>query len=496
MIALGGKKMTLKELLKDIDVKEIKGDSNIEIENLMIDNSVSCPKSLAFCYVGVKVDGHEFFNEAIGNGAVCIIVERFLPTEITQVKVDNVRKVIAKVCSNFYKNPENNLKIIGITGTNGKTTTSFMIRQILISAGKSVGLIGTTAIYINEVFYPTLLTTPDPNVLFKTFRQMVDAGVEWVVMEVSAHAIDLYKVYGVQFEAGVFTNLTQDHLDYFGDLITYANTKQKFLTSMYCKNCVFNVDDSFGKDFYHICDTKKFSYAIMNPSDVFALNLKMDLSGSMFVVNLFDDILRCDICLAGKFNVYNALAAITTCKVLGFDNKSIINGLENLKQVEGRFNVLSLDAPFRVVVDYAHTPDGVENILKNIKALCNGKLITVFGCGGNRDALKRPIMGEIATKYSNLTIITSDNPRFENPYNIIEQIKQGADPKSEVLVIENRREAIIKALNSAFTNDVVAILGKGAEDYQEINGIKYPFNDSKVVKEYITRLSKFGSGVK
>ena len=158
--------------------------------------------------------------------------------------------------------------------------------------------------------------------------------------------------------------------------------------------------------------------------------------------------------------------------------------------------MLSLDAPFRVVVDYAHTPDGVENILKNIKALCNGKLITVFGCGGNRDALKRPIMGEIATKYSNLTIITSDNPRFENPYNIIEQIKQGTDPKSEVLVIENRREAIIKALSSAFTNDVVAILGKGAEDYQEINGIKYPFNDSKVVKEYITRLSKFGSGVK
>ncbi len=482
--------MTLDSLIKDIEVLQIVGDSNIDVQDIMTDCEINTQNSAYFCYQGVNVDGHNFFDQAVQNGAKVLFVERILPTDTLQIRVKNVRQIIAKVCSNFYHNPDKKLKIIGITGTNGKTTTSYILKSILQSANKSVGVIGTTAIYINDTFYPTTLTTPDPKQLFHTFGQMADAGVEYVAMEISAHAIDLYKVYGVEFEVGVFTNLTQDHLDYFKDMSTYAATKQKFLTTTYCKNCVINVDDKYGRDYFHLCDTNKFTYAIMNPSDVFALNIKMDLEGSSFIVNLFDDILNCDIALAGKFNVYNTLGAITCAKILGIDNRSIIKGVENITQVAGRFNVLDINAPFKVVVDYAHTPDGVENILKNIKALTKGKIITVFGCGGNRDTLKRPIMGQIATKYSDTTIITSDNPRFENPYNIIEQIKQGVDIQKDVFVIENRKEAIIKALNSAFLNDVVVILGKGCEDYQEINGIKYPFSDSQVVYDYIKGLSR------
>ncbi len=482
--------MTLDNLIKDIEVLQIVGDSNVKVEDIMTDCEITTQNAAYFCYQGVNVDGHNFFDQAVSNGAKVLFVERILPTDTLQIRVKNVRQIIAKVCSNFYHNPDKQLKIIGITGTNGKTTTSYILKSILHSANKSVGVIGTTAIYINDTFYPTTLTTPDPKQLFHTFRQMVDAGVEYVAMEISAHAIDLYKVYGVDFEVGVFTNLTQDHLDYFKDMSTYAATKQKFLTKSYCKNCVINVDDKYGRDYFHLCDTNKFTYAIMNPSDVFALNIKMDLEGSCFIVNLFDDILNCDIALAGKFNVYNTLGAITCAKILGIDNRSIIKGIENITQVAGRFNVLDINAPFKVVVDYAHTPDGVENILKNIKALTKGKIVTVFGCGGNRDTTKRPIMGQIATKYSDTTIITSDNPRFENPYNIIEQIKQGVDIKKDVFVIENRKEAIIKALNSAFLNDVVVVLGKGYEDYQEINGIKYPFSDSQVVYDYIKGLSR------
>ncbi len=485
--------MTLQNLLQNIDIVETQGNMDIDILDIMTDCESKCAGSVYFCYVGVNDDRHNYYDKAVESGARVLIVERFLPTGITQIKVKNVRQVIAKVCSNFYGNPDKKLKIIGITGTNGKTTTSYMIRSILQASGKKVGLIGTTAIYIDQIFYPTTLTTPDPKQLFNTFRQMLDSGIEYVVMEVSAHAIDLYKVYGVNFEVGVFTNLTQDHLDYFGTIDNYASVKQKFLTGMYCKNCIINVDDNYGKDYFHLCDCKKFTYAIMNPSDVFALNIKMSIKGSSFVVNIFDDILSCSINLAGKFNVYNALAAMTCCKVLGISNINIIKGIESLEQVDGRFNVLDIDTPFSVVVDYAHTPDGVENILKNIKALSKGKIITVFGCGGNRDSVKRPIMGQIATKYSNTTIITSDNPRFENPYDIISQIKAGTDITKEVFVLENRKEAIIKALDLAFINDVVVILGKGCEDYQEINGIKYPFSDSKVVFDYIrTKTRSFG----
>lgn len=486
--------MILSKLIEGVQILQTQGDLDIDIQNIMIDNANKLPNSIYFCYQGVNADGHNYFQEAISNGAVALIVERFLPTNITQIKVNNVRQIISIICSNFYDNPQTKLKIIGVTGTNGKTTTTFMIREMLKAAGHKVGIIGTTAIYINEIFYPTTLTTPDPLTLFTTFNNMLNAGVEYVVMEVSAHAIDLYKINGIKFEVGVFTNLTQDHLDYFKDIKTYAECKQKFLTSKYCNNCVINVDDKYGRDYFHACDTKKFTYAIMNPSDVFALNIKMNLEGSNFVTNLFDDILRCETSLAGKFNVYNSLAALTCCKVLGLDNKSIVMGLENLKKVDGRFNVLDINTPYKIVIDYAHTPDGIENILKNVKALTKGKLITVFGCGGNRDATKRPIMGKVACKYSNLVIITSDNPRFENPYTIIDQIKQATT--GEVLVIENRKEAIIKALNSAFISDTVVILGKGCEDYQEINGIKYPFSDERVVREYISSISTNNLGVK
>ncbi len=480
--------MKLKDLLNNIEYKEIKGSININIESLSQKTDEKNTNGLFFCYKGVNFDGHNFFQVAENMGAKALVVERFLPTKTTQILVENTRKVIGKICNNFYGSPLSKLKIIGITGTNGKTTSSYIIRNIIKASKKTVGVIGTNGVYINDSFVPSILTTPDPTDLYKIFDEMVKNMVEWVVMEVSAHSLDLLKVYGIVFECSLFTNLTHDHLDYFLNFENYANAKQILFTKKYSKNSVINIDDNYGLGFYDLCDTKKISYGIMRPSDAFAINIKMDFSGSSYVVNFKDEIFEISQNLVGKFNVYNVLGCIAVCKLLDFSTRDIKEGIRSLKTVEGRFQQV-IKKPFDVIVDYAHTPDGLENILKTAKSLCKGKIYCVFGCGGNRDVTKRHKMGLIATKYSNITIVTSDNPRFEKPQKIIAEITEKIMDKSKIYEIVDRQQAINFALSIATKNDVVLICGKGAEDYQDIDGVKYPFSDKEVVLKYFKKIN-------
>ena len=458
----------------------IKG-SDVDIKNVQKNSSDKVTSGLFFCYQGINSNGEDFVGEAINNGAVAIVVEEYLPFNLTQIKVDNVRKIIAKVCSNFFGSPDKKLKIIGVTGTNGKTTTTYILKNILKTAGKKVGLIGTNNVEIGEVFYKATLTTPDPQELFDIFSKMVKAQIEYVVMEVSAHALDLYKVWGVKFEVGAFTNLTRDHLDYFGNMQSYKKAKATFFNKTYCRNCVFNLDDDVGREFYNKCDCNKYSYALINPSDLFAVDIEMSISGSKYVVNCLDEIMYIQTVLPGKFNIYNCMAAILVARLLNISTDHIVAGLYTLASVKGRFNLFEVEGK-SVVIDFAHTPDGIENVLRTAKSLSKGSITTIFGCGGNRDKGKRQTMGQIASKYSDKVILTSDNPRFENAYQIIDQIKQGAN---DAIVIENRREAIITGITTSGKDSCILILGKGAEDYQEINGIKYPYSDYTVVEEYI-----------
>ncbi len=473
--------MEIKKLFSGIDYEQ-KG-RDIDIASLQKYSADEVVSGLFFCYKGVNYDGKEKVFEAIKNGAVAIVVEDFVDVNICQIKVENVRKIISKVCSNFFGNPDKDLKIIGISGTNGKTTTSYILRNILHSAGKKVGVIGTNAIYINDICIKATLTTPDPYELFEIFSQMLKAGVEYVVMEVSAHAIDLYKVWGIRFEAGLFTNLSRDHLDYFETMERYKAAKQKFFCKDYCKVCVFNFDDGVGRDFYRNCDCKKYSYAIINPSDLFAINIEMSLKGSNFVVNFEDEIMEVEISLAGKFNVYNSMGAIAVAKILGIGSDNIVAGIYTMPQVDGRFNLYKVGSK-NVIIDFAHTPDGMENVLRTARSLSEGEIVTVFGCGGNRDSGKRKIMGEVASKYSDKIFLTSDNPRFEDPCKIIEDIKSGTQ---DAVVLENRKEAIITAIKTSSPFATILVLGKGAEDYQEQNGIKHPYSDKEVVFEYIEK---------
>lgn len=466
--------MQLKNVIKNIEC-EVRGDIGVDIKTLSL-NPSDCKNALLFCYRGVKSDGHNYVNNAEKNGAVALVVERFSDTDLPQIKVANCRQSIGLICSNFYLSLYKGLKMIGVCGTNGKTTTTFMLKHIFEAAGHKVCLIGTSGVLLGRKALPATLTTPDPPVLHKLLSRAYDSGCTVVVMEVSAHAMDLYKLEGLRFDLGVFTNLTQDHLDYFKDMENYAAAKQKFFDI--CDRCLFNVDDAYGKLFFEKCKSPKNSFGLTSGeyvADTFESNLK----GSKFSASGIENIIK--IKLAGKFNVYNALSAAVAAKLLGISDRNILLGLENIRQVDGRFNVLKLRDIF-VVIDYAHSPDGVLNILKAVREVSEGKILTVFGCGGDRDSLKRPIMGRIVAEMSDSVIVTSDNPRSENPEDIITQIKEGVE--GECVCITDRREAIFYALKSAECGDIVVILGKGNETTQEIMGVKYPFCDKYVVKEF------------
>lgn len=471
----------LKDIIAGIDYIEKRGNFNKKILNLSCTVENTQSKTLYFCYKGVKNDGHKYFRQAMEKGAVAFVVEEFVDADVPQLKVKNCRKAMAKISQNFYGNPQQKLKMLGVTGTNGKTSTTYILEKILQKSNKVVGVIGTNGIRIGDEKLPSILTTPDPIELYKTLAYMVSRQVEYVVMEVSAHAVALHKLEGLDFEVGGFTNLTQDHLDFFETMENYAQAKLDFLST--CRKVVINIDDSFGHRFYKVLENK-VSYSLSSLANFEADSISMSIKGSRFIVKMFNKKFKLKSNLVGLFNIQNILCAVAIADCLDIPRKSIVKGVRNI-YVEGRFNVIH--CPKKVIIDYAHTPDGLKNILLTAQQVCKGRIITVFGCGGNRDRTKRSLMGKVVSELSDLSIVTSDNPRLENPQQIIEDIKEGVVKDSQVLYEVDRKTAIKKALDLCRKHDWLLICGKGHEPYQDINGVKYAYSDYNEVAIYFQK---------
>lgn len=483
-----GGDMNLENLIKNLEAKVI-GETNLDILDITYNSKKVKKGSLFVCLCGENSDGHDFAKDAERNGAAAILCERQVQVNIPQIVVSSTRKALSKVFSCFYDNPQNKLKIIGLTGTNGKTTTSFLIKSILEESGKKVGLIGTQGAFIGKQFFQTGLTTPDPQFLFKLLKQMVDFGVEYVVMEVSAHALALDKTEGIVFEVGVLTNLTQDHLDFFKTMENYQRAKFKLFEGNKIKSAVLNFDDEFGSKLAETITVPFLSYSLNNPSDVFAAKIGNKNGKNKFIVNILDNVFDVESNLIGEFNIYNSLAAASVAAMLGCSTKQIKNGLEKLLGVEGRLNRFNLSNGVVAFIDFAHTPDGIEQALNAIRELKFKQIITVFGCSGNRDKDKRHKMGQIAEKLSDYVVLTTDNPRFENPELILDDIEIGMEKTAHTRFV-SREQAIEFALTLAKKGDCVAILGKGAETYQDINGVNVPYSDFEVVKNFNENLHR------
>ena len=457
---------------------------DIEVEGLACDSSKVKEGYLFFCLVGRENDGHTFAADAISRGAAAIVVERRLALDCVQIEVDDTRVALSKSAAAFFGHPCKKLKLIGVTGTNGKTTTTYIVKSIVEAAGHSCGLIGTNAVEYAGNKIPSTLTTPDPIDLHRIFADMTAAGVEYVVMEVSAHALALKKVEGIIFEVAAFTNLSRDHLDYFGDMDTYASAKKQFFTQEHARTAVINADDSLGAEIARDATLHTITYGVDNPCDVFGIDLNMSAYGLSYVINVFDRVDSVKFNLTGRFNMYNTLCAAAIAEALELPFSAIIQGIRDVKKIDGRFNIINT-AKCSVIIDFAHTDDGIANILRAIREFAPAKIITVFGCGGNRDTTKRAVMGKIVATMSDYCFVTSDNPRFEPPLEIIKQIESGIKEigKTNYTPIVDRKEAIRAALAMAEKDDIVLIAGKGAEQYNDVMGRKQPYNDERFVME-------------
>lgn len=478
--------MKLKELLKGTDLISLTGNPDEEITDVACDSGCVTRGGLFICLSGENYEGGDFIGQAENYGAIAVVCEKPIETRLTQAVVKNARKAMSVIAANFYGNAHKKLKIIAITGTNGKTTTAHFLTSILTASGVKCGLIGTLGVFYADKYLESSFTTPDPILLHKIFYDMVESGVETVVMEASAHAIRLDKLYGIKFETLVFTNFSQDHLDFFGTIEEYKKAKSKLFAESEYKYAVTNSDDVLGRELLSL-SKKPISYGIDNPSDVFAVNVEENDNGQSFVINLFDCIY--DVCLnvIGSYNVYNALAAATAAALCGVKPETAVYGLENLKGVEGRLEKI-YGGEFDIYVDYAHTPDGLKKALLALTNKCENRLVCVFGCGGNRDKSKRRIMGEISGELADFTVITSDNPRFEEPMDIIWQIEKGVLEKTrDYVIVQDRKEGIKYAIDYAERGDVILIAGKGNEKYQEFFGIKRLYNDKDTVEEIMQK---------
>lgn len=485
--------MNLIKILSGIDYEIIQGEIDVEVNKINYDSRKVEKADIFVCIKGYSTDGHKYVDKAIENGCKVVIIQDNIEIKndkITIIKCTNTRKALALMGSNYYENPSSKMKIIGITGTNGKTTTAFMIKDILEANNKKVGLIGTIANYIGNEKIEAERTTPESLELQELFHEMVNKGVEYCVMEVSSHSLELDRVYGVKFEIGIFTNLTRDHLDFHKTFENYYKAKFKLFDRSRIK--IINVDDNYGRqvisDLNDLRADNVYSFSVKEDSNYKAFDEEMGNRDIKFKLNI-KRIEEFTLSIPGEYNIYNALGAIISSFKLGIPVDSIKYGIERVV-VPGRCERVAKEynLPYEIIIDYAHTPDGLENILKTAKAFTKGKLISVFGCGGDRDKVKRPQMGKISTDIADMTIITSDNPRSEDPMSIIKDIEIGVN-KDKYIVIENRREAIKKAINTANKNDVIVIAGKGHETYQVLQSETIHFDEREVVKEILNAVN-------
>lgn len=475
---------------------EIQSGPNPEITGIQYNSQKVEPGNIFVCIQGEKTDGHKYVADAIQRGAVAILAAHKiegLPEHISLLVAENTRLALASLADMWYQFPDRKMRIIGVTGTNGKTTTTHLIKWVLEQQGFATGLVGTIHNVAGKLDVPGTNTTPESLELFALFDEMLKSGCQYGVMEVSSHALKQGRVSACRFAAGVFTNLTQDHLDYHQTIEDYLYSKTK-LFSMLQKSedfhayGVVNLDDHAASSFVNAANVPVLTYGIYEDADVRAKEFHLTAGGTVFTIAYQGEEYEAKIPLIGKFNIYNALAAITVLLAEGIEMAAILAALAKAPQVPGRFELVDCGQDFAVVVDYAHTPDGLENVLSTAKEITRGRVISVFGCGGDRDKTKRPIMGEIGGKYSDFSILTSDNPRTEDPFSILEQVEAGTKKVTDrYMVEENRGQAIAKAIAMAEPGDLIMIAGKGHENYQLVNGNVLHFDDREEARNCLTK---------
>lgn len=484
----------LKDILYGVSLAAVSGDTNVMINHLHFDSRKVEMDDVFVAIKGLITDGHNYIQKAINQGAKAIVCEtlpELLVNGVTYLEVDNGNKALAIMASNFYDNPSKNLKLVGVTGTNGKTTVSTLLYSLFKKAGYKVGLISTIKIMVDETKYATSHTTPDAMTINEHLHLMNEEGVEYCFMEVSSHGIHQKRAEGLQFEGAIFTNLSHDHLDYHKTFADYRDTKKQLFDGLSkTAFALTNFDDKNGMVMLQNTKAKKYTYALKSFADYRGQILENQINGQLLKID--DNELWSK--LIGDFNAYNLLAIYATADILGLEKLEILRLISELENVDGRFQYYISKEKITAIVDYAHTPDALKNVLITINALRTGNenVITVVGCGGDRDKSKRPVMGHIASEMSSQAIFTSDNPRTESPYVIIEEMEAGVEPQNvkKILAIENRKQAIKTACKLASTNDIILVAGKGHENYQETNGKRIDFDDFKEVKAALNSLNK------
>lgn len=449
------------------------------------DNSEKvCEGCIFVCIVGKRFDGHTKAAQALEKGAAAVVVEKDMGLR-GQLLVENTRAAYTRLCAAFYSHPERKLDIIGITGTNGKTTSCFIIHSVLENLGVKTGMIGTVKNITGDKEYPASLTTPDPYELFRLFAEMVESGCRACIMEVSSQALDQKRVDGIHFKAAVFTNLTRDHLDYHGSFENYAAAKHLLFENS--ELAIVNVDDEAAEYMTKNTDCRRVTFSAKGDAcDYSAKNIRVSASGVKYELVSNSDIGRVEFAVPGEFSVYNSMGAAVCLVELGYGFREVLDALSRCGGVPGRMELVKADTPFSIIIDYAHTPDGLENVLQSALEITSGKVICVFGCGGDRDKTKRPLMGEIASRLADVAVITSDNPRSENPEAIIEDITKGVVKHGAKIVVEpDRTKAIAKAISLAKADDVIILAGKGHENYQILAQGKIHYDEREIVAELL-----------
>jgi UDP-N-acetylmuramoyl-L-alanyl-D-glutamate--2,6-diaminopimelate ligase len=504
--------MQLEQLLEGIDIINIAGDLAGEVSTLCYSADKCEESSLFVAIAGLKHDGHDFITDAITRGARFIVHEKDiqLPSSVTAIRVADSRRALGILAKNYFGNPSAGLCLVGVTGTNGKTTTTYILESILTQAGYKCGVLGTVNYRYNNKTYSAPNTTPESYELQRILRDMADAGITHVIAEVSSHAIDLKRVDDCDFDLGVFTNLSHEHLDYHLTMENYFQAKKRFFAEVlrqskkvHQQKMIINGDDQWGRIILQDLALPSLSYGMEKNNAVKTLNYELSLTGIKAQIDLAGVTISIQTPLVGKFNIYNILAAAAAAKAMQITEAVIAAGIANLSLVPGRLERIDSSSGFTVLVDYAHKPDALKQVLQNLTEFKKKRIITVFGCGGNRDRGKRPLMGEIATSFSDLTIVTSDNPRLEDPLAIITEIETGID-KSKIKkvtpdklgvtkgihcysIISDRKTAIETAINFAKAEDIVLIAGKGHEDYQIIGSSKTPFDDRVIARQTVRK---------
>ncbi|AXG75261.1 UDP-N-acetylmuramoyl-L-alanyl-D-glutamate--2,6-diaminopimelate ligase [Flavobacterium arcticum] len=486
--------MVLKDILYKTAIEAVKGTTDVMVNAITFDSRTVSFGDAFVAIVGTQSNGHDYIEKAISLGAVAIVCETLPENEVegvTYVRVKNSKEALAFMASNYYDTPSKNLKLVGVTGTNGKTTIASLLYQLFKNAGYKTGLLSTVKIMVGDTEYKATHTTPDSLTINKYLKEMTDVGVEYCFMEVSSHGIHQSRTAGLHFVGGIFTNLSHDHLDYHNSFAEYRDVKKRFFDELPTTAfALINGDDKNGMVMLQNTKAKKLTYALKTYADYKAQILENQLSGLLLKINEQEVWVK----LIGTFNAYNLLAIYGAAVNLGLESQEVLRLMSELESVSGRFQFIVSENKVTAIVDYAHTPDALENVLKTIDAIRtrNEQLITVVGCGGNRDTTKRPIMAHVASSMSDKVIFTSDNPRNEVPETIIEDMEKGVEPQNykKTIAVVDRKQAIKTACQLASPNDIILIAGKGHETYQEIKGIRNHFDDMETVTELLAQLNK------